>query len=72
MAGGEPGALGENLIERADGTRTPLRARDTADVAPGDALVIRTPGGGAYGPPAADMSGPHADEPLDVGRPRGE
>ncbi|MEU6774740.1 hydantoinase B/oxoprolinase family protein [Streptomyces sp. NPDC046759] len=50
MAGGRPGALGENLIARADGTTTPLRGCDTADVAPGDTLVVRTPGGGGYGP----------------------
>lgn len=50
MAGGEPGALGENLIERADGSTHRLRGCDTADVASGDLLVIRTPGGGGYGP----------------------
>ncbi|MER6571562.1 hydantoinase B/oxoprolinase family protein [Streptomyces sp. NPDC001093] len=50
MAGGEPGALGENLIERADGSTDRLRGCDTADVTKGDLLVIRTPGGGGYGP----------------------
>ncbi|MGW0205705.1 hydantoinase B/oxoprolinase family protein [Streptomyces sp. NPDC003233] len=50
MAGGEPGALGENLIERADGSTHRLRGCDTADVASGDLLLIRTPGGGGYGP----------------------
>ncbi|MGW1916834.1 hydantoinase B/oxoprolinase family protein [Streptomyces sp. NPDC002076] len=50
MAGGKPGALGENLIERADGSTHRLRGCDTADVASGDLLVIRTPGGGGYGP----------------------
>ncbi|MFB7509927.1 hydantoinase B/oxoprolinase family protein, partial [Streptomyces broussonetiae] len=50
MDGGRPGALGENLVVRADGTTTPLRGCDTADVAAGDTLVIRTPGGGGYGP----------------------
>ncbi|MEU8973010.1 hydantoinase B/oxoprolinase family protein [Streptomyces monashensis] len=49
MDGGRPGALGENLVQRADGTTTPLRGCDTADVAAGDVLVIRTPGGGGYG-----------------------
>ncbi|MFF4689847.1 hydantoinase B/oxoprolinase family protein [Streptomyces sp. NPDC001307] len=51
MAGGGPGALGENLIERADGSTHRLRGCDTADVTRGDLLVIRTPGGGGYGPP---------------------
>ncbi|MFF2731316.1 hydantoinase B/oxoprolinase family protein [Streptomyces sp. NPDC058008] len=52
MAGGEPGALGEQYVERAGGTTvTPLRGCDTADLDTGDVLVLRTPGGGGYGPP---------------------
>ncbi|MFJ5111674.1 hydantoinase B/oxoprolinase family protein [Streptomyces sp. NPDC088551] len=51
MAGGGPGALGSNAVERADGTVTPLRGVDSADVGPGDVLVMRTPGGGGYGTP---------------------
>ncbi|GAA3242192.1 hypothetical protein GCM10020256_65930 [Streptomyces thermocoprophilus] len=43
MAGGEPGALGANRIERADGTVTELRGSDAADAGPGDVLVIETP-----------------------------
>uniref|UniRef100_A0AAU2ADN0 Hydantoinase B/oxoprolinase family protein n=1 Tax=Streptomyces sp. NBC_00093 TaxID=2975649 RepID=A0AAU2ADN0_9ACTN len=54
MAGGEPGALGANRVERADGTVTVLGGSDSADVAPGDVLVIETPGGGGYGPPPTD------------------
>jgi 5-oxoprolinase (ATP-hydrolysing) len=50
-AGGEPGTLGRNRIERADGRVDELAGSDSADVAPGDVLVIETPGGG-YGPPA--------------------
>ncbi|MFC4472094.1 hydantoinase B/oxoprolinase family protein [Streptomyces xiangluensis] len=49
MAGGEPGALGANRVERADGTVTELGGSDAADVGPGDVLVIETPGGGGYG-----------------------
>ncbi|MFF5498805.1 hydantoinase B/oxoprolinase family protein [Streptomyces aquilus] len=52
MAGGEPGALGANRVERADGTVTVLGGSDSADVRPGDVLVIETPGGGGYGPPS--------------------
>lgn len=52
MAGGAPGALGANRVERADGTVTDLGGSDTADVGPGDVLVIETPGGGGYGPPS--------------------
>ncbi|NUS81054.1 MAG: 5-oxoprolinase, partial [Streptomyces sp.] len=51
MAGGEPGALGANRVERADGTVTPLLGSDAADVLPDDVLVIETPGGGGFGPP---------------------
>ncbi|MFD5030613.1 hydantoinase B/oxoprolinase family protein [Streptomyces sp. NPDC058405] len=51
MAGGGPGALGSNEVERADGTVTPLRGVDSAEVGPDDVLVIRTPGGGGYGAP---------------------
>ncbi|MGA5388369.1 hydantoinase B/oxoprolinase family protein [Streptomyces pseudogriseolus] len=51
MAGGAPGATGANRIERADGTVVRLAGSDSADVGPGDVLVIETPGGGGYGPP---------------------
>ncbi|MFF3614284.1 hydantoinase B/oxoprolinase family protein [Streptomyces sp. NPDC002580] len=54
MAGGEPGALGANRVEHADGTVTELGGSDAADVRPGDVLVIETPGGGGYGPPSHD------------------
>ncbi|MFE5189841.1 hydantoinase B/oxoprolinase family protein [Streptomyces sp. NPDC056628] len=63
MAGGAPGALGTNRVERADGTVTTLAGSDSADVGPGDVLVIETPGGGGYGPPPRD---PHqAGEEID-------
>ena len=51
MAGGEPGALGENFVERADGTVEHLDGAATTEMGPGDVLVVRTPGGGGYGPP---------------------
>ncbi|WP_171111214.1 MULTISPECIES: hydantoinase B/oxoprolinase family protein [Streptomyces] len=63
MAGGEPGALGANRVERADGTITALGGSDATDVGPDDVLVIETPGGGGYGPPPSD---PHqAGEEID-------
>ncbi|WRZ94180.1 hydantoinase B/oxoprolinase family protein [Streptomyces sp. NBC_01007] len=63
MAGGEPGALGANRVERADGTVKELGGSDATDVGPGDVLVIETPGGGGYGPPPHD---PHqAGEEID-------
>ncbi|MFF1511803.1 hydantoinase B/oxoprolinase family protein [Streptomyces sp. NPDC058326] len=54
MAGGEPGALGENLVERADGTVEHLAGAATTEVGAGDVLVLRTPGGGGYGPPPVE------------------
>lgn len=51
MAGGGPGALGANSVEHPDGTVDRLAGSDSADVLPGDVLVIETPGGGGYGPP---------------------
>lgn len=49
MAGGAPGAMGRNRIERADGTVQELRGADSAQLESGDVLVIETPGGGGYG-----------------------
>jgi 5-oxoprolinase (ATP-hydrolysing) len=63
MAGGEPGALGANRIERADGTVHDLAGSDSAEVAPGEVLVIETPGGGGYGPPPPDPD--QAGEEID-------
>jgi 5-oxoprolinase (ATP-hydrolysing) len=60
MAGGAPGALGRNTVERADGTVTPLGGRDTAEVGPGDVLAVQTPGGGGYGTPEASEPKGHA------------
>ncbi|MEU9988111.1 hydantoinase B/oxoprolinase family protein [Streptomyces sp. NPDC048045] len=63
MAGGEPGALGANRVERADGTVTELGGSGSADVGPGDVLVIETPGGGGYGRPSSDHQ--QAGEEID-------
>ncbi|HEU4781097.1 MAG TPA: hydantoinase B/oxoprolinase family protein [Steroidobacteraceae bacterium] len=52
MAGGSPGALGRNWVERADGSRTELAFADETGMNAGDVFVIDTPGGGGYGPPA--------------------
>lgn len=52
MAGGSPGALGSNRVERADGTVTALAGNDVTEVGAGDVLVVETPGGGGYGAPA--------------------
>ncbi|MGO9636238.1 MAG: hydantoinase B/oxoprolinase family protein [Steroidobacteraceae bacterium] len=49
MAGGAPGAPGENHIERAGGRIERLGAIGQAEMAPDDVFVISTPGGGGYG-----------------------
>ncbi|MFF9572850.1 hydantoinase B/oxoprolinase family protein [Streptomyces sp. NPDC014685] len=65
MAGGGPGALGDQHVEHPDGRPpTPLRGCDTADLEPGDVLVLRTPGGGGYGTPEPDRDTP-APAPAD-------
>ncbi|GAA0663043.1 hydantoinase B/oxoprolinase family protein [Kitasatospora atroaurantiaca] len=51
LAGGAPGALGANRVERADGSVLRLAGCDSAELGPGDALVVETPGGGGYGEP---------------------
>ncbi len=51
MAGGLPGAAGEQWVERADGSRTTLGGTDSADMAAGDVFGIATPGGGGWGVP---------------------
>ncbi len=54
MAGGSPGQLGRNRVERADGSRVELPGCACVQVRPGDVLVIETPGGGGYGRPGVD------------------
>jgi 5-oxoprolinase (ATP-hydrolysing) len=43
-------------VERADGTVVELGGSGSADVGPGDVLVIETPGGGGYGTPPTTPS----------------
>jgi 5-oxoprolinase (ATP-hydrolysing) len=50
MAGGEPGQVGRNWVERADGSTLQLTGAATAALVHGDVFVIETPGGGGYGP----------------------
>jgi 5-oxoprolinase (ATP-hydrolysing) len=51
MAGGGPGTVGVNRVERADGRAEPLGHIGSAEMQPGDVFVIETPGGGGYGTP---------------------
>jgi 5-oxoprolinase (ATP-hydrolysing) len=49
MAGGAPGDVGRNWVERRDGSRTELGYADETQVDTDDVFVIETPGGGGYG-----------------------
>ena len=49
MAGGQPGALGINRVERSDGRVETLAHIGSVAMEPGDVFVIETPGGGGYG-----------------------
>jgi len=49
LDGGEPGTVGCNFIERADGTIESLGSKAQVAMQPGDVFVIETPGGGGYG-----------------------
>ena len=49
VAGGQPGKLGRNAVERTDGTITELKGTDGTEMNPGDVFIIETPGGGGYG-----------------------
>jgi 5-oxoprolinase (ATP-hydrolysing) len=49
MAGGEPGSVGRNRVIRANGEVVELAGASAVAVAPGDAFVIETPGGGGFG-----------------------
>ncbi len=49
MAGGAPGAVGRNLVLRADGRIERLGHVGKIEMQAGDLFVIETPGGGGYG-----------------------
>jgi 5-oxoprolinase (ATP-hydrolysing) len=49
LEGGQPGAPGRQWIERSDGRLEPLNGIAQARLSPGDALILETPGGGAWG-----------------------
>ncbi|PLX42660.1 MAG: 5-oxoprolinase [Deltaproteobacteria bacterium] len=51
IAGGQPGAKGENTLQKTDGEKIKLPSRTQIDLSPGDRIIIETPGGGGYGEP---------------------
>ncbi|PXW99399.1 5-oxoprolinase (ATP-hydrolysing) [Sphaerotilus hippei] len=51
LAGGRPGQVGRNLVERSDGTVEVLGHLGEVQMQAGDVFVIETPGGGGCGAP---------------------
>jgi 5-oxoprolinase (ATP-hydrolysing) len=51
LAGGAPGALGRQWVERADGRIEELPGCAKTEVGEGDVFVIQTPAGGGFGTP---------------------
>ncbi len=51
LQGGQPGALGRNILRRADGSTEVLPGTVCFTARPGDSLTIHTPGGGGFGTP---------------------
>jgi 5-oxoprolinase (ATP-hydrolysing) len=51
VAGGAPGALGANWVERTDGSREDFGATFEVTMNAGDVIVVETPGGGGFGAP---------------------
>ncbi|MEL6640768.1 MAG: hydantoinase B/oxoprolinase family protein [Pseudomonadota bacterium] len=49
LNGGDPGGVGENAVEHADGRITQLNGNDQIEMAPEDVFVLKTPGGGGFG-----------------------
>ncbi len=49
LAGGGPGAVGEDWLLKRDGSREKLPGKTTVDVRAGDRLLVLTPGGGGWG-----------------------
>ncbi|NJM67272.1 MAG: 5-oxoprolinase [Acaryochloris sp. RU_4_1] len=49
LAGGKPGAIGQNRVERWDGSMEILGSRAEVSMNVGDVFVIKTPGGGGFG-----------------------
>ncbi len=60
LAGGGPGAPGENLLTWPDGRRELLPAKVNLSLPAGSMLRISTPGGGGWGEPLPDGDRPEA------------
>ncbi len=54
LAGGSDASVGQNLIEHVDGKVENLPGSATRNMANGDVIVIKTPGGGGFGAEASN------------------
>jgi 5-oxoprolinase (ATP-hydrolysing) len=64
MAGGSPGALGRNSVERFDGSVLELPHIGKVEMEAGDVFVIETPGGGGYGATPPIPAGLGGNRPI--------
>jgi N-methylhydantoinase B len=51
LLGGEPGAMARSIIVRADGRQEDIHSKTVTQLEVGDRLIVKTAGGGGYGPP---------------------
>ena len=51
LHGGEPGAVNECIIRRADGSKADVKKATEVEIAAGDSVTFLTAGGGGYGDP---------------------
>jgi N-methylhydantoinase B len=51
IGGGRPGAVGRNVRMCRDGSEEELPGKGSVVLAPGEAVSVRTPGGGGFGKP---------------------
>ena len=64
LFGGGPGATAETYVLRG-GQKIPLRSKQQFPLTLGDRLVVRTGGGGGYGPPGERNSALAARDRMD-------
>ena len=70
VEGGGPGARGRNLIRRRAGRLEEMPGKFQAAVAPGDRLIVETPGGGGYGKPRRRRGPARRGAPAPRSKPR--
>src|ERR1700736_2830474 len=64
-AGGADGASGAHVCVSRDGKTRDLPAKTSVAMVPGDAIIVRTAGGGGYGNPLERDAAAHARDVAD-------